>query len=86
MLLGGGASLLLLLLVSGSVWLAMVFRIVQPLLVAAVVAAAWPVIPRDMQGPVLLELTYSHGVHTSDLLTPALLAVVAFLGWRLRRH
>lgn len=53
------------------------------LLVAA--ALVWPLPDHPWQGPILLNLSYRHGVHVTDLLS-VVAAVVAVLPWqRLRR-
>lgn len=50
--------------------------------VALVLAAAsWPLPDHPAQGPILLDLSYQHGVHAADLLS-IVAVVVAVLPWR----
>jgi len=47
-------------------------------------AFAWPLPDHPLQGRVVLQLTYLHGVHLADLLSGAAV-VVAVLPWRRHR-
>lgn len=43
-------------------------------------AASWPLPDHPAQGPILLDLSYQHGVHAADLLS-VVAAIVAVLPW-----
>ncbi|WP_420116496.1 hypothetical protein [Micromonospora sp.] len=48
-------------------------------------ALVWPLPDHPFQGPILLDLSYRHGVHLADLLS-VVAAVVAILPWRRLRR
>ena len=52
---------------------------------AAVVAldAVWIFVNGPLEGPVLLRLTGENGITMADLLVPATLPVLGYVGWRL---
>lgn len=44
-------------------------------LVLVIVAGLWPWPDHDLQGPILMTLSYRHGIHLSDLLSVVAIAI-----------
>lgn len=78
------ALLVLLSLLAGT-GVAVVRRTPAALAVAGVLAVAWIFASGPLEGPVLLSLNEDHGVTASDLLSLAVLALVAWLARTLAR-
>ncbi len=79
------AAAYLLLLVAAGFALARVLASRWPLLVVTLVALAWPVVPRGLQGPRVAVFAPGHGLHVSDALTPVLLVLAAAYAVQLGR-
>ncbi len=53
-------------------------------LVLVVSAVLWPLPDHPLQGPILVSLSYQHGIHLADLLS-IVAVVVALLPWNRRQ-
>lgn len=48
-------------------------------------AAIWPLPDHPFQGPILVAMSYSHGIHLADLIS-LVGAIIAVLPWRRMAH